>query len=72
MIPPLDLELKYHKDQVRRRSTKYTHNGYIFGQEKEKKKMKIKCLNTYMCRGVDQDDLRTLGLAWILARTRKI
>jgi len=39
MVPPLDLELKYHKDQVRRRSTKYTHNGYIFGQEKEKKKM---------------------------------
>ena len=31
----------------------------------KKKKMKIKCLITYMCRGVDQDDLRTLGLAWI-------
>ena len=24
-----------------------------------------------MCREVDQNDLRTLGLAWILARTRE-
>ena len=34
--------------------------------------MKSQVPNTYLCIEVDQNDLRTLGLDWILARTRKL
>ena len=59
MIPPLDLELKYHKNQVRRWSTKYTHKGVYFGQEMKKKRWLKTCSRHLHERKLDQDEPRT-------------